>query len=72
MKYLKLTENQKQIIEFKNAQNSAVNVPIMFIEDGYYVAHELLGAKMYEDYQQVLSECEVVEIDNESADDDVV
>ena len=49
MKYLKLTENQKQIIEFKNAQNSAVNVPIMFIEDGYYVAHELLGAKMYED-----------------------
>ena len=31
MKYLKLTENQKQIIEFKNAQNSAVNVPIMFI-----------------------------------------
>ena len=36
----------------------------MFIEDGYYVAHELLGAKMYEDYQ-VLSECEVVEIDNE-------
>ena len=27
MKYLKLTENQKQIIEFKNAQNSAVNVP---------------------------------------------
>jgi len=44
----------------------------MFIEDGYYVAHELLGAKMYEDYQQVLSECEVVEIDNENADDDVV
>ena len=48
MKYLKLTENQKQIIEFKNAQNSTVNVPIMFIEDGYYVAHELLGAKMYD------------------------
>ena len=40
MKYLKLTENQKQIIEFKNAQNSAVNVPIMLIEDGYYVAHD--------------------------------
>ena len=52
----------KKNIEFKNAQNSAANVPIMFIEDGYYVAHELLSAKMYEDYQQVLSECEVVEI----------
>ena len=38
MKYLKLTENQKQIIEFKNAQNSAVNVPIMFIEDGTFTA----------------------------------
>lgn len=72
MKYLKINKNQKQIIEFKNAQNSAANVPIMFIEDGYYVAHELLGAKMYEDYQQVFSECEVVEIDNENADDDVV
>ena len=74
MKYLKLTENQKQIIEFKNTQNSAVNVPIMFIEDGYYVAHELLGAKMYENYQAVLEECEVVDIEdtNTNADDDVV
>ena len=53
-------------------QRESLNVPIMFIEDGYYVAYELLGAKMYEDYQQVLSECEVVEIDNENADDDVV
>ncbi len=72
MKYLKLTENQKQGVEFKNAHNSIARIPIMLIDDSYYVAHELLGAKMYEDYQQVLSECEVVEIDNENADDDVV
>ena len=72
MKYLKLTENQKQGIEFKNAHNSIARIPIMLIDDSYYVAYELLGAKMYEDYQQVFSECEVVEIDNENADDDVV
>jgi len=72
MKYLKLTENQKQGIEFKNAHNSIARIPIMLIDDSYYVSYELLGAKMYEDYQQVLSECEVVEIDNENADDDVV
>lgn len=72
MKYLKLTKSQKQIIEFKNSNNTTVNVPIIEIDNEYFVAHELLGEKMYEDYQQVFSECEVVEIDNENTDADVV
>ena len=52
MKYLKLTKSQKQIIEFKNSNNTTVNVPIIGIDNEYFVAHELLGAKMYENYQQ--------------------
>lgn len=72
MKYLKLEENQKQGIEFKNAHNSITRIPIMLIDDSYYVAYELLGAKMYENFQAILEDCEVVEIDNENADDDVV
>jgi len=74
MKYLKLTKSQKQIIEFKNSNNTTVNVPIIEIDNEYFVAHELLGAKMYENYQAVLEECEVVDIEdtNTNADDDVV
>ena len=71
---LKLTKSQKQIIEFKNSNNTTVNVPIIEIDNEYFVAHELLGAKMYENYQAVLEECEVVDIEdtNTNADDDVV
>lgn len=74
MKYLKLTKSQKQIIEFKNSNNTTVNVPIIEIDNEYFVAHELLVAKMYENYQAVLEECEVVDIEdtNTNADDDVV
>ena len=74
MKYLKLTKSQKQIIEFKNSNNTTVNVPIIEIDNEYFVAHELLEAKMYENYQAVLEECEVVDIEdtNTNADDDVV
>ena len=74
MKYLKLTKSQKQIIEFKISNNTTVNVPIIEIDNEYFVAHELLEAKMYENYQAVLDECEVVDIEdtNTNADDDVV